>query len=280
VRATERARGLRIKFVGMMGYITRSDGSLLVVLPGEHRIGHYSHVPFLMARKGSAVARALELTPMPGVVPGAFDMALADAAAGSFAFRCLDGLDLEVLSRTAATGVVNRASQLAQMNQIAPHRRLRANLRRWAQATITIDSGTLDNSAAHPDAGKVWSFGSHRQRLTDAVLYQGAAATIRLSAGLRVSTFEVDGARPADLWVVSAAGPRTDAPDPKRLEHAHLLFEYFADAQPIAPTCEAAEGRLTVATELPCTGGFASAAGGAARVAPPYSELCPGGGWE
>jgi hypothetical protein len=271
--------GLRVKFVGMMGYVSRSDQSLLIALPGEPRMGQSSHVPFLMARTGSAVARALGLTAMPGVEAGAFDMELTDAPSEAFVFRCLDGADLEVASQTRTRKVDNRATQLAHMQAVAPGKRLRRNLRRWAQATVSLEGGILENSAAHPDAGKVWSFGDYKQHLTDATLYSNAYATVRLSAGSRVSTFAADSTEPADLWVVSSAGPRTDAPNPKRLAHGHLLFEYFADAEPVTPTCEEAEGRITLATELPCASTTASSRGHAAGMAPPFTDLCPGGLW-
>ncbi len=268
-----------MKFVGMMGYVTRSDQSLLVALPGAHRSGHYSHVPFLMAPAGSAIAKALDLTPMPGVVAGAFDMALADAPPGAFVYRCLDGVDLAVTSADGTRAVDNRASQLAHMQAIAPGKRIRTNLGRWAQSTVTVDGGLLENSAAHPDAGRVWSFGSYQQQLTDATIYSSPSAMVRLNVGSRVASYLADPAHPADLWIVSAAAPRGDVPNPKRLEHGHLLFEYFADAEPVTPTCETAEGRITFATEMPCSGGSASLGGATARVAPPHVDLCPGGGW-
>lgn len=277
--AAQPSGGLRIKFIGMMGYVTRSDGSLLVAMPGEDRMGHYTHIPFLMARTGSAVARTLGLTSMPGVVAGAFDMDLADAASDAFVFRCLDGADLEITSSDGSRLVDNRASQLADMQQIAPGKRLRNNLRRWAPATVSVQGGLLLNSAAHPDAGKVWSFGDYRQQLTDATFYTNASASISLLAGSRVSTSDATAGAAADLWIISSAGPRTDAPNPKRLEHGQLLFEYFANAQPITPTCEEAEGRITLATELPCSSGSASARIAAAPMAPPYTDLCPGGLW-
>jgi hypothetical protein len=232
-----------------------------------------------MASAGSAIANALELTPMPGVVAGAFDMTLADAPAGAFVYRCLDGVDLEVTATDGTRRVDNRASQLAQMQAITPGKRLRTNLARWAQSTVSIDGGLLENSAAHPDAGKVWSFGAYQQPLTDATLYSSASAAVHLRAGSRVAHHLADSAHPADLWIVSAAAPRTEVPNPKRLEHGHLLFEYFADAEPITPTCEAAEGRITLATDLPCASAVAHAGRVAARVAPPYVDLCPGGGW-
>jgi hypothetical protein len=279
--AAQTSGGLRVKFIGMMGYITRSDGSLLVALPGEHGMSHYTHVPFLMARAGSAIARAFGLTAMPGVAPGAFDMTLVDEPADAFVFRCLDGIDLDITSPKGTTRAVdNQASQLAQMQLIAPGKRLRNNLRRWAQSTIAVEGGVLENSAAHPDAGKVWSFGSYKQPLTDAAVYTNPAPTVRLGYGARVATFSPTSASTvADLWVVSSAGPRTDVPDPKRLDHGRLLFEYFADAEPITPTCEEAEGRITQATELPCSSDAASVKLPGTRLAPPFTDLCPGGSW-
>ena len=272
------AGGLTINFVGMMGYVSRNDGSMLVAMPGHHPSGHYGHVPFLMARSGTAVASALGLTAMPGVHPGAFDQRLADAPAGSFVFRCLEGCDIEIETGTGAA-VENRATQLAQMYAIANGKRLRNDLRRWSNATVTLRGGRLDNSAAHPDAGKVWSFGSHQQQLTDATLFNASSAIVRLAVGTSVFTYATDAQGAGELWVVSSAGPRSDVPDPKRLEHGALLFAYFADADPVVATCEQAEGRLTIATDLPCAATSASARGGAARIAPPYVELCYGGGW-
>jgi hypothetical protein len=277
--AAPAAGGLRIKFIGMMGYVTRSDRSLLVAMPGEPRMGQYSHVPFLMARAGSAIARTLGFVSMPGVVAGAFDMELVDDQSDAFVFRCLDGADVEIASFDRKAAVDNRASQLAQMQQIAPGKRLRNNLRRWAQSTVTVQGGLLENSAAHPDAGKVWSFGSYKQQLTDATVYTNPSASVSLSLGTQISTFNASDSGPAELWVVSSAGPRTDVPNPKRLEHGHLLFEYFANAQAITPTCEDAEGRIGLATDLPCSSGSASIRGLAAAAAPPYTDLCPGGAW-
>lgn len=276
VRASQSTAPLTVNFVGMMMYVTRSDGSLLIALPGAHPLGHYAHVPFMMARAGSRIANALAMKPMPGVVPGAFDQRLADAPANSFVFRCLDGVDLDIES--AKRGPVdNRADQLAHLNVIASGKRLRGDLRRWCRATVSISGGALENAAAHPDAGKIWSFGGYRQALTDATVYRTDAAAVRVYAGADVDTLASNGAGD-ELWVVSAAGPRSDVPDPKRLEHGLMLFEFFDGATPIVPTCEDAVGRITVPTEIPCSGGLsASLAGGYRAAAPPYSELCPGG---
>ena len=268
-------KGVAVKFVGMMGYISRTDGSILVALPGHHPTGHDAHIPFLMARTGSAIAGALGMTAMPGVAAGAFDDRLADTPSGSFMVRCLEGCDLEI-DGIRGGAVANRATQLAQMNSIVKGKRLRNDVRRWSNATVTLRGGWLDNSAAHPDAGKIWTFGSHRQRLTDATLFTAPGATLRLSAGSSVQTYQATG---DELWVVSSAGPRTVPGDPKRLDHG-VIFSYFADAEPVMATCEDAEGRITLASDLPCaTGSVASRVGGAARMAPPYAELCYGGGW-
>lgn len=271
------AGGLVLHGVGMMGYVTRSDGSVLIAMPGAHPMGHHPHTPFLMAPSGSAVAAALGLTPMPGVVAGAFDARLANTAPDAFVFRCLEGSELEVISGSAR--VDNQADQLAQMPLIAPGRRLRQDLRRWASANVLLQGGRLDNDAAHPDAGKVWSFGAYQQRLTDATRYSAATATLRLSSGRDVLIYDADSGHSAELWVVSAAGPRTAAADPKRLTHGAALFQFFADGEPIVATCDEAEGRITVPSDLPCATGVASADMRAAAAAPPFADLCYGGGW-
>jgi hypothetical protein len=267
---------LQIKFVGMMGYITRTDRSMLIAMPGHHPMGHYGHVPFLMARTGTPIANALGMTPMPAVVPGAFDDRLANEPAGAFVFRCLEGCDIDVEGGGA---VDHRATQLAQMLQIAKGKRLRNDIRRWSNATVTLRGGRLDNSAAHPDAGKVWSFGSHKQALTDATLYTSSNAAVRLASGASVSVYRPAAGETSHLWVVSSAGPRMDLIDPKRLVHSEVLFQFFADAEPVVATCEEAEGRITMATELPCTTESASAVTRVTRSMPPYVDMCPGGGW-
>ena len=272
------AAAVNVKFVGMMGYVTRTDRSIMVATPGAHPLQHATHVPFLMARAGSPIAAALGLTPMSGVAAGAFDDRLSDSPDGSFVFRCLDGCDLEIDSGTVP--VENRATQLAQMYRIAGGKRLRSDLRRWSSATITLRGGVLNNSAAHPDAGKTWSFGTYQQQLTDATMYTAGASTIRLVFGAQVLSYKSADHDATQLWVVSSAGPRTDIPDPKRLVHGDILFRYFADAEPVTAVCEQAEGRLTMATELPCAATpMASRNSRAAITMPPYVDLCYGGGW-
>jgi hypothetical protein len=276
--AEQSAGTLRIKFVGMMGYITRSDRSILVAAPGQHPMGHYPHVPFLMARTGSPIAQALGLTSMPTVVAGAFDDKLANEPAGAFVFRCLEGCDIEVDGGT--TPVTHRATHLAKMYQIARGKRLRNDIRRWSNATVTLRGGQLDNSTAHPDAGKVWTFGTYQQPLTDATLYTTTGATVRFSTGAIVQSYQPAPGEVAELWVVSSAGPRTDIADPKRLVHFEVLFNYFADAEPIVPTCDQAEGRIALATDLPCaTGAIASRVIRATPAMPPHFDLCGGGDW-
>jgi len=94
-----------------------------------------------------------------------------------------------------------------------------------------------------------------------------------------VLTYQPGAGEIAELWVVSSAGPRTDIADPKRLVHGEILFSYFADATPVVATCNEAEGRITLATDLPCGEGFASRTTRPAPAMPPYLDLCYGGGW-
>jgi hypothetical protein len=272
--AAEHSGGLTVRFVGMMGFVERSDRSLLAALPGHPRVGHYAHASFLMAKRGSPIADALGLTRMPGVVAGAFDHNLANSNADEFVYRCLDHTDINIVSGDGSNVVDNQANQLAQMSRIAPGTSLRSNLRQWSHATVSLQGGRLVNAAAHPDAGKVWTFGTYAQRLTDAATYQSPAASIRLGVGSELRTFAASDGQASELWVVSAAAPGSETSDPRTLEHGAVVFDYLSDATPITAFCAEAEGRA-VSTELPCGApSIASLSGGAARTMPPYVELC------
>ena len=84
---------------------------------------------------------------------------------------------------------------MAHLHRIAPGKRVRGNVEKWASNTVSLRGGRIDNSAGHPDAGKVWRFGSYQQQLTDAVNYFSTegTATIRLTiARPRPRSFRVD----------------------------------------------------------------------------------------
>lgn len=237
-------------------------------------MGHFEHVPFLMARAGSPIANALGMKPNRAVVPGSFHQGLADARLDDFAYLCLENSALRVEPADGASGVDNQADQLAQMQKIAPGRRLRGNLGRWAQATASLRGGVLVNEFAHPDAGKVWSFGSYKQRLTDAARWTGTAR-LRLESGSDVVTF--DATRQAgELWFVSAAGPDARGGDPKRLVHGAMLAQFLSNASDIpVPTCDEATGMFVPPTDLPCDATeVASMTAVAARTMPPLVDLC------
>ena len=119
--------------------------------------------------------------------PSAFDTELEGTHPCDFVYRSLENTSLEVISGQSDR-VVNEATQMAHLDRIAPGKRLRGNLEKWASSTISLRGGKIENSSAHPDAGKMWSFGSHRQQLTDAVNYRnlpGTATEIRLTSGRR-----------------------------------------------------------------------------------------------
>ena len=82
-----------LRFVGMMGFIERQDRSFLVATPGQHH--HMTHVPFLMARAGSRIAKALQFAPVPGVIPEAFDTTLIGTRPEDFVFRSLNNTSLD-----------------------------------------------------------------------------------------------------------------------------------------------------------------------------------------
>ena len=75
-----------------------------------------------------------------------------------------------------ADAVTNHADEMALMNRIAPSKRVRGNVEKWASSTVSLRGGRIENSEGHPDAHKVWTFGSYKQRLTDAVNYYGDGA--------------------------------------------------------------------------------------------------------
>lgn len=268
--------GLNLRFVGMMGFVRRTDGSFLVATPGPETHGHLSHTPFLMARRGTAVAAALGMTPAVGVIPGAFDMRLADARPEDFVYRCLDNTSLDVVSGTDAA-VTNASSQMAQMARIAPGKRVRGNLERWALSTVSLRGGRLVDSAAHPDAGKTWAFGSYRQRLTDAVNFEGPAGSVlRLTTGDEARTLRVASTERSELWVVSASTATGDSHNPTRLEHSRVAFDFLADATPVMAECPDATGREVPPTEMPCSHPSSASMGIVAEGGrfPPYTDLC------
>src|SRR5688572_18037378 len=113
----------KLRFIGLMGFVERKDRSFLVATPGDGH-HHATHVPFLMARRGSTMAKAFDMVPAGGVVPGAFDTELDGTRPSEFVYRSLENTSIEVISGTADR-VVNEASQMAHLHKIAPGKRLR-----------------------------------------------------------------------------------------------------------------------------------------------------------
>jgi hypothetical protein len=142
-----------------------------------------------------------------------------------------------------------------------------------------LRGGRLENSAGHPDAHKVWSFGDYRQRLTDAVNFTNvnrSTSTIRLTSGTDARSYTVASGETCDLSMISAAAPEDRMNDPMRLVHSELVFEYLVDAQPVLAECPEATGRETPYTELPFVTPTSASAGIIAsdRSFPPVSEFC------
>ena len=276
------ASALRVRFVGMMGFVERDDRSFLVATPGQSH--HMTHSPFLMARAGSQIAVALEMTPARGVVPAAFDTQLEGAPSSGFVYRRLDNCALDITSGDKSR-VINNTTEMAQMSQIAPGKRLRGNLEKWASSTISLRGGSIEDSSAHPDAGKVWAFGNYRQKLTDAVNFWADAAastTIRLTSASSVKGLTMPAGSREELWVISAVAPSTiEAGDPTMIEHSELLFDYMVDATPVMATCPSATGREVPATELPFLNPNSASNGIVASEAsmPPITELCFMAAW-
>jgi hypothetical protein len=270
------ANQVNVRFVGMMTFVERADRSFLVATPGQHALHHMMHTPFLMARAGSPIAKAFGMTPVRGVVPAAFDTALIGTNPGEFVYRNLANTSLEIVSGTS-DAVNNRADEMALMNQIAPNKRVRGNVEKWASSTVSLRGGRIENSEGHPDAHKVWTFGTYKQRLTDAVNYYGeASTTIRLTSAVEAVTFSGSANGSNELWVISAAQPGESLGEPTKLEHSEVLFDYLVDAKPIVATCAEATGRIAPATELPFVNPTSASIGIVASGAavPPWTDFC------
>lgn len=276
-QAAARSAQLNVRFVGMMTFVERADRSFLAATPGHHAFRHMTHTPFLMARAGSAIARALGMIPVAGVVPEAFDTALIGTRPEEFVYRNLDNTNLEVHVGNS-DAVQNNAAEMAVFNRIAPGKRVRGNIERWASATISLRGGSIADSAGHPDAHKVWSFGSYSQKLTDAVNFSngGTATTIRLTSGPESRSFTVTAGDTSDLWVFSAAQPNGGVGEPTMLEHSEVLFDYLVDARPVMATCPSATGRKVPDTVLPFVNPTSASNGliASETMMPPLTEFC------
>jgi len=271
------ANKVNVRFVGMMTFIERADRSFLVATPGQQAMHHMVHTPFLMARANSAVATAFDMKPAKGVVPEAFDTALIGSNPTQFVYRSLDNTSLDVVAGSG-DAVNNLADEMALMNKIAPHKRVRGNVEKWASSTISLRGGKIENSEGHPDAHKVWTFGNYKQKLTDAINFSAmsAATTIRLTSGVDAVTFTAPADEPAELWVISAAQPGEAQGEPTMLEHSQVLFDYFVDATPVLATCSEATGRITPHTELPYLPPTSASNGivASSTMVPPWMEIC------
>jgi len=266
---------LNVRFVGMMTFVERTDRSFLVATPGQHAFHHITHVPFLMARAGSPIAKALGMTPVSGVVPAAFDTQLIGSNPGEFVYRSLANTSIEVMAGKT-NAVHNATQQMALLGEIAPGKRLRGNVEKWATTTIELRGGRLDDSAAHPDAGKVWSFGDYKQRVTDAVNFTSdEAASIRLTSGTEVAAYAASANESSELWVMSAATMESRSSDPTK-SHTQVLFEYLVDAEAVDAVCPEATGRAVPPTEIPfaqpTSAGVGLIASGTAY--PPMHDIC------
>jgi hypothetical protein len=275
--ASAAAGQFRMRFVGMMGFIERADRSFLVATPGQ-LTAHMTHVPFLMAKAGSPIAKALGMAPARGVIPAAFDTELVGTNPAEFVYRNLANTSIEIITG-GADAVDNRSTEMAQLQKIAPGKRVRGNIERWASTTVSLRGGRLEDSAAHPDAHKVWSFGEYRQRLTDAVNYTngiGAGTTIRLTSGTDVRSYTVTAGETCDLSMISAAQFEHRMTDPMRLVHSEVVFEYLVDAQPVMAECPEATGREVPVSEIPYVVPTSASAGivASGSAFPPATEFC------
>ena len=278
VQAAPASGQLRIRFVGMMAFVERADRSFLVATPGQQNMHHINHVPFLMAKAGTPIAKALGMIPVRGVVPAAFDTEFEGSNPSDYVYRDLANTSIEIISGNQ-DAVENRASEMAQLQEIAPGKRVRGNIERWASTTVSLRGGRLDNSSAHPDAHKVWSFGSYRQKLTDAVNFTSVdrtPTTIRVTCGTDVSNYAVAPGDSCDLSVISAAAFDSRAGNPTQLVHSQVVFDYLVGASAVMAECAEATGRDVPATEIPFAPATSASTGIIASGAmfPPVTDFC------
>jgi hypothetical protein len=276
--ATAASGQLKMRFVGMMAFIERNDHSFLVATPGQVATHHMTHVPFLMAKAGSPIAKALGLIPAKGVVPSAFDTELEGTNPAEYVYRNLSNTSIEVISGHT-DAVSNEATEMAQLQEIAPGKRVRGNIERWATTTICLRGGRLENSAGHPDAHKVWSFGDYRQRLTDAVNFTNAnreGTTVRLTSGTDVRTYTVAPGEDCSITMVSAAAHTDRMNDPMKLIHSEVVFEYLVDAKPVLAECAEATGREVPESEIPFVRPTSASTGliAGGSMFPPATDFC------
>ncbi len=265
-----------VRFVGMMTFIERTDRSFLVATPGQHGLHHMTHVPFLMAKAGSPIAKALGMAPAPGVIPASFDTQLIGTRTADFVYRNLENTSIEIIAG-GDEAVENNTQQMALLQKIAPGKRVRGNVEKWAGTTISLRGGRLDDSAGHPDAGKLWSFDGYQQRLTDAVNFSSSqAVVIRVTSGTDVRRFTAKAGDVADLWMISAATPDSRLPEPTQLAHTEVLLEYLVDAKATHAVCPDAVGREVEPTEVPYVRPTSASNGlvASGNAVPPVLEIC------
>ena len=135
-----------VRFLGMMTFVERTDRSFLVATPGQHGLHHMTHVPFLMARAGSPIAKALGMLPAPGVVPAAFDTQLIGTNPGEFVYRNLDNTSIEIVAGRAVRSTTPRNRWRCCRH--CTGKRVRGNIEKWASTSISLRGGRLDDSAA------------------------------------------------------------------------------------------------------------------------------------
>ncbi len=71
------------------------------------------------------------MKPAAGVVPAAFDTSLIGTSPSGFVYRNLANTSLDIVAGTS-TAVTNHADEMALMNRIAPSKRVRGNVEKWA----------------------------------------------------------------------------------------------------------------------------------------------------
>ena len=163
----------KFRFIGLMGFVERKDRSFLVATPGQATSSCHAH-PVPNGAHGLAVCEGVRHGPSVWRIPAAFDKELEGSRPADFVYRSLDNTSIEVLSGSTDR-VVNEATQMAHLHSIAPGKRVRGNIEKWASSTISLRGGRDRKFLGSSGRRQVMVVRGHRQQLTDAVNYQESA---------------------------------------------------------------------------------------------------------
>ena len=199
-----------------------------------------------------------------------------------FVYRYLDNTSLEIVSGTSDARHQPGHRDGADAERSRRASACAATSRSGRRPPCRFAAAGSRTPPAHPDAGKVWSFGSYQpaaDRCRELHERRRRRTTIRLTSAADAQ--DVHGRRPgetADLWVIQRgdAGRAQRQPDAGS-STARCCSTTSWTPQPVVAECPEATGREVPATELPFVQPdqrqhAASSASGATY--PPLTDFC------